>query len=89
MKKIIDPFTVNLPSIDLHGYDRVLTRIKVNEFINDSVKLKYKKVLIIHGIGEGILKDEVFKTLKTNKNVESYTLNGMNIGCTIVNLKID
>jgi len=89
MKKIIDPFTVNLPSIDLHGYDRVLARIKVNEFINDSVKLKYKKVLVIHGIGEGILKDEVFKTLKNNKNVDSYTLNGMNIGCTIVNLKID
>ena len=89
MRKIVDPFTVNLPSIDLHGMDRVLTRIKVNEFINDSVKLKYKQVLIIHGIGEGIVKDEVFKTLKNNKHVESYKLNGMNIGCTIVNLKKD
>lgn len=89
MKKIIDPFTVNLPSIDLHGMDRVLTRIKVNEFINDSVKLRYKQVLIIHGIGEGIVKDEVYKTLKNNKNVENYKLNGMNIGCTIVNLKKD
>ena len=87
MKKIIDPFTVNLPSIDLHGYDRVLTRIKVNEFINDSVKLKYKQVLIIHGIGEGIVKDEVFKVLKSHKNVENFKLNGMNIGCTIVNIK--
>ena len=89
MRKIIDPFTVNLPSIDLHGMDRVLTRIKVNEFINDSIKLKYKQVLIIHGIGEGIVKDEVFKTLKNNKHVESYKLNAMNIGCTIVNLKKD
>ena len=89
MRKLIDPFTVNLPSIDLHGYDRVLTRIKVQEFINDSVKLKYKQVLIIHGIGQGIVKDEVFKTLKHNKYVENFKLNGMNIGCTIVNLKID
>ena len=88
MKKIIDPFTINLPSIDLHGFDRVLTRIKVNEFIDDSVKLRYKQVLIIHGIGEGIVKDEVFKTLKSNKNVESFKLNGMNIGCTIVNIKL-
>ena len=89
MKKIIDPFTDFLPSIDLHGLDRVLARIKTEEFINDSVKLRNKKIVIIHGIGEGIVKDEVFKTLKKNKNVESFKLNGLNIGCTIVNLKID
>lgn len=89
MKKIIDPFIVNLPSIDLHGFDRVLTKIKVNEFINDNIKLKNYKIVIIHGIGEGIVKDEVFKTLKTNKNVESFKLYASNIGCTIVNLKKD
>ncbi len=89
MKKMIDPFTYNLPSIDLHGYDRVLARIKTEEFINDNVKLRNKKILIIHGIGEGIVKDEVFNVLKKNKNVDSYKLNGSNIGCTIVNLKID
>ncbi len=89
MKKIIDPFTDFLPSIDLHGMDRVLTKIKTEEFINDSVKLRHRKVVIIHGKGEGIVKDEVFKTLKKNKNVESYKLNSFNIGCTIVNLKID
>ena len=89
MKKIIDPFTDFLPSIDLHGLDRVLARIKTEEFINDSVKLRHKKIVIIHGIGEGIVKDEVFKTLKKNKSVESFKLNGLNIGCTIVNLKLD
>ena len=89
MKKIVDPFTVLLPSIDLHGFDRVLARIKTNEFINDNVKLRNKQILIIHGIGEGIVKDEVFKTLRKNKNVESFKLNLPNIGCTIVNLKID
>ena len=89
MKRIIDPFIDFLPSIDLHGYDRVLARIKTNEFINDNIKLKNKKIVIIYGIGQGIVKDEVFKTLKSNKNVESYKLNAMNIGCTIVNLKID
>ena len=89
MRKIIDPFTVNLPSIDLHGLDRTLAKIEVEDFIRDSVKLKYKQILIIHGIGEGILRQEVFKILKTNKNVESYKINGINVGCTIVNLKID
>ena len=89
MKKIIDPFTVNLPSIDLHGLDRILARIKTEEFINDSIKLKYKKILIIHGIGEGILREEVNKILRNNKHVESFNINGINVGCTIVNLKID
>ncbi len=69
MKKIVDPFLDFLPSIDLHGYDRVLARIKTEEFIKDSVLLRNKKVIIIHGKGEGIVKDEVFKTLKKNKNV--------------------
>ena len=34
MKKIIDPFIDFLPSIDLHGMDRVCARIKTEEFIN-------------------------------------------------------
>ena len=89
MKKIVDPFLDFLPSIDLHGYDRVLARIKTEEFIKDSVLLRNKKVIIIHGKGEAIVKEEVFKTLKKNKNVESFKLNAMNIGSTIVNLKID
>ncbi len=89
MKKIIDPFLYNCPSIDLHGYDRVLARIKTEEFIRDNVKLKNKKIIIIHGIGEGIIKEEVFKVLKYNKNVENYKLNSSNIGCTIVNLRLD
>ena len=44
MKKIIDPFIDFLPSIDLHGMDRVCARIKTEEFINDSIKLKNKRV---------------------------------------------
>lgn len=89
MRKIIDPFTVNLPSIDLHGFDRVLAKIKTEEFIKDNVKLKNKQILIIHGIGEGILRREIYKILSKNKYVESYNINGINTGATIVNLKID
>lgn len=89
MKKIIDPFIDFLPSIDLHGMDRVCARIKTEEFINDSIKLKNKRVVIIHGIGQGIVKDEVYKCLKRNKNVINFKLNVPNIGSTTVNLKID
>ena len=46
----------NLPSIDLHGMDRVFAIIKVKEFINDNYKLNNKLILIIHGKGSYILK---------------------------------
>lgn len=83
---MIDPFIYNLPSIDLHGLDRVAAIIKVDEFIKDSIKLKNKKIIIIHGIGSGILKNEVHKHLKKNKNVLDYKLYYNNVGQTIVTL---
>ena len=89
MNKIIDPFIDFLPSIDLHGFDRVSAKIKTEEFINDNLKLKNKRIVIIHGKGTGIIKDEVYKCLKHNKNVLDFKLNGFNTGMTIVNLKID
>ena len=77
----------NLPTLDLHGVDRDYARILINEFIEDSYKLKEERVIIVHGIGTGILKQETAKTLKINKKVESYSLNNFNIGETIVNIK--
>ena len=33
-------FVDNLPSIDLHGFDRDTARVKTLEFINDNIKMK-------------------------------------------------
>lgn len=81
----------NLPQIDLHGYDRDYARIQINEFINDSYKLKHQKILIIHGVGTGILRKTTHETLKKNKLVSSFKLDNFNSGTTIVELhkKID
>ena len=87
MKKYIDPFLVNLPAIDLHEYDRVGARIKVDEFINDSLILKKNKIIVVHGKGEGILKDEIHKFLKNDKRVLNYYLD-INVGCTVIELKM-
>ena len=54
-----DPFINILPSIDLHGYSRDLIYTPVNDFINDNLKLGKKKIVVVHGIGEGILKEEL------------------------------
>ena len=82
-------FYSNIPSIDLHGETRDSARVLVMEFINDNIKLKNEKVLIIHGIGSGALKDEVHKNLKINKKVKSYKLDNFNNGCTVAELNID
>lgn len=78
----------NLPTVDLHGLDRDSARVKVNEFIKDNISMKKDIICIIHGIGSGILKNEVHKTLKNNKYVIEYKLFFNNIGSTIVKLKL-
>lgn len=82
-------FIDSLPNIDLHGIDRNSARVKVLEFIKDNKYMKNEIICIIHGIGSGILKNEVHKTLKQNKDVLDYKLFYNNVGCTIVKIKIN
>ena len=77
----------NLPALDLHGFDRDYARIQINDFINDNKKIKNKKIIIIHGNGQGILKKTCQETLKNNKNVLSYKIDNFNTGMTVVTLK--
>ncbi|MDD2495929.1 MAG: Smr/MutS family protein [Tissierellia bacterium] len=88
MKKIFeDIFTKNLPTLDLHGYDRYTAGVAVNDFILENSKLKYHEVVIIHGIGIGIIKKTVHDNLKSNRLVTEYKLHNFNIGMTIVKIK--
>ncbi len=82
-------FTDNLPTIDLHGFDALSARVKINEFIKDNLIMKNEIIVIVHGIGTGILKDITHKTLKSNKKVVEYMLFYRNNGMTIVQLDID
>lgn len=82
-------FTDNLPTIDLHGFDRDYARVKINEFINDNRKMKNSIIVIVHGIGSGILKSETMNTLKKNKYVIDYRLFYNNVGMTLVKINID
>ena len=56
-------FTDNLPTIDLHGFDRDYARVKINEFINDNRKMKNSIIVIVHGIGSGLFYNNVGMTL--------------------------
>ncbi len=77
----------HIPSLDLHGMDREITKILVKEFIRDHYKMGYERVIIIHGIGTGVLKNTVREVLKKDKMVESFYLDFFNIGTTVVTLK--
>ena len=86
---MIDNYMIykNLPTMDLHGEDRISAVLKTKEFINDNLKLKNKLIIIIHGVGRGILKEEIHKYLKHNKNVISFKIDIFNKGMTIIELK--
>ena len=76
-----------LPTLDLHGFDRDYARIQILDFLEDQHKLKAKKVIIIHGIGSGILKKMTQTTLKKHKYVLEYKIDNFNDGMTVVTLK--
>lgn len=60
----------------------------VNDFINDYYKLKYRKIVVVHGKGQGILKKKIHDSLRKNKKVLRYYLYNFNIGCTIIELDL-
>ena len=81
-----NPFLNIIPTIDLHGYSRDMVKYVVTDFINDNIKLGNKKIVIVHGKGEGIVKDELHFILKNDKKVKRYYLDMFNIGETIIEL---
>ena len=86
MSKFINPFTANLPVLDLHGETRDSAAFLINDFIKDNIKLRHKQIIIIHGKGTNVLKNYVHEYLKKDSRVDSFYLD-FNIGQTIVILK--
>lgn len=88
MKKLLDPFTINLPHLDLHGETVETSIYLINSFINDNIKMKNNKIVIIHGRSTGILKKATQDTLSKSKMVYKYNIDPLNDGQTIVELKM-
>ena len=80
-------FLNNLPTLDLHGYDRETAVVAISDFIRDNIKLKNKFIIIIHGIGSGIIRKTTHDYLKTNRNVLEFKIHYFNEGSTVVALK--
>ena len=80
------PFGITCPSNPYATYD--IAVVMTNDFIEENVILKQHKIVIIHGIGKGIVKNAMTKVLKENKNVIDYKVDIFNPGCTIVELRV-
>ena len=90
MAKTYNPFLDILPNIDVHGYTRDMIKYTLDSFLNDNIKLNNKKIVIVHGKGEGILRKVVHDYLKKHPNVKSYRLGQYgegDFGVTIAELK--
>lgn len=77
----------NINELDLHGKNRYESKVLIEEFILENVKMKKRYVYIIYGKGEGILKQATFDLLKHNKYVLFYKQDINNDGRAIVELK--
>lgn len=77
----------NLPTLDLHGEVGEVSRVLINDFIGDCLKMKKYRLVIIHGVGEKILQKVTKETLSKNKYVEDFKLDNFNSGQTLVLLK--
>ena len=74
------------PKLDLHGEDRIGAKVKVESFIKEQFIIGNYEFMIIHGIGQGILKKEVHEVLRKNKLVEEFKLDNFNAGSTYVRI---
>ncbi len=80
-------YTRIYPTLDLHGEYSFSVGYLIDDFIKDNICLKNKKICIMHGIGEGIVKKSVNDYLKKDKRVKSYKTDIENPGYTIIELK--
>lgn len=87
MKKRIDPFLYNAPSLDIHGFDRYGGVAMIKNFIDNESRIGAKKLIVVHGKGGGILRQATHEYLKTDRRVLEYKLNIFNDGETIIILK--
>lgn len=75
-----------LPTLDLHGNTRDMIGVLIDDFIKDNIKLNNKKIVIVHGKGEWILKNETHHILSKDKRVTRFYQDATNDGCTVVEL---
>lgn len=76
--------------IDLRGFECIEAVSAAEQYIDNAVMARLRKVTIIHGKGTGALRTAIHKMLRMNKNVSSFRLGVFGegeSGVTVVELK--
>ncbi len=84
----MDIFYKDIPKLDLHGYSKEDIIYPISQFIDDNIKLKINKIIIVHGKGQGILKKEIRLIFSKDKRVNKLYGDPFNLGITIFELNI-
>lgn len=82
-------FIENLPKLDIHGLDRDTAKMRIRQFIEESIAAGHKNCVIVHGLGTGILRKVTHDELAISKEVNDYKIWFFNAGCTVIELKND
>lgn len=77
-----------LPTLDLHGETADVSRVLINDFINDNIIMKNGFVIIIFGNGQGILRNAVYQELSKNKRVLEFKSHYNNRGSVVIHILI-
>lgn len=92
---------VSIPTLDLHATALGIDGIPTNEllekklshcriFLNQCIEKRHTKVLIIHGVGEGVLKTAVRQLLQSKPGISfhdgNYSARG--VGSTLVEIRL-
>lgn len=76
------------PKLDVHGETRDTIYTILKNFVQDNIKLKKQTIIVVHGKGSGILKEEIHYYLKQWKEIKSFHLHYWNQGVTIIELNV-
>lgn len=92
----------SMPSIDLHADALNLDHLPPHRlleeqlahckrFLNDAIQKRIPKVLIIHGVGEGVLRDSIRAMLKGKKGYRCHDANysQKGVGSTLVEIQVN
>tara|TARA_R110002096_G_scaffold97694_16_gene217779 strand:- start:3039 stop:5444 length:2406 start_codon:yes stop_codon:yes gene_type:complete len=78
------------PSIDLRGFRTDKAINEVTHYLDRAIFRGLQQVDIIHGLGDGILKDQIHSYLNQRNDIKSFKLANEDFGgagCTVVKLK--
>lgn len=70
-------------------HDKLLLQLSTAKIkIDDAIKNKYSKLIFIHGVGKGVLKNELIKLFESYTNIEHYDANYQDYGYGATEIKI-